>query len=126
VKPRALALALLLGLARCAPDAVLHLRVEAPLVVPQECDALDVKVTRNDGSGAVLFDQRYDLSNGPSFPLSLNLLTEEQNLGEPGVTAQVAALLGGADARPWSKGSGSMVLARGQISTLVLRLCDCP
>ncbi|MHB8875570.1 MAG: hypothetical protein ACYC8T_17945 [Myxococcaceae bacterium] len=123
---RLAALSLLaLALAGCGPDSALWLRVEAPLSVPGDCDALKVEAHRGAADGPVLFERTFDLAAGPQFPLTLSLGNANgENLGEA-VSVKVTALSAGALARPWSAGQASATLERGKVSQVLVRLCDC-
>jgi hypothetical protein len=115
---------LLLLLAGCGSETVLWLRIEAPLLVPQQCDSVDVNVRRSDGTAA--FGQVYDLSQGPPFPLTLSLVAQTPaDVGVP-LTVSVQALKSGALAQPWATYSSQTTLPDGQLTQMLVPLCDCP
>jgi hypothetical protein len=115
---------LLLLAAGCGSETVLWLRIEAPLLVPQQCDSLDVNVRRTDGTAA--FGQVYDLSQGPSFPLTLSLVAETPaDVGVP-LTVSVQALKSGALAEPWATYTAQATLPNGQLTQMLVPLCECP
>lgn len=122
---RSLAAGIVLLTLGCGPDAGLWLRVEAPLVVPDDVDGLHIQVQR--ASGDSVFDHTYDLSNGPQFPLTLALTNADPaNLATESLTVAATALQGGAQARPCAQASGSAQLQRGQITQLTLGMCQSP
>lgn len=113
----------------CGPAAALWLRVEAPLLVPAECDALEVRVVKLDEGGSaqtVSFEQRYDLRDGPEFPLTLALTAPSSfDLSTP-LRLGVRALREGQLARPWASHEGEVTLEAGRTKEVVIELCDCP
>ncbi|MBL8951767.1 MAG: hypothetical protein JNK82_13375 [Myxococcaceae bacterium] len=119
--------ALALALGACAPEAAVWLRIEAPLRVPAECDAIDLRATRVAG-GAEVYAARHELHSGPTpFPLELALSTNEpDNLGQDAVELEVRALKGGVLAAPWAQKKQRLALVRGQWAHATIELCDCP
>jgi hypothetical protein len=119
---RTLALLALLATA-CGPEAAIWLRVEAPLRVPEDADALTVEVRKGAVDGGVSFSERFALS-GQRFPATLTLTapTADQ-LGTFFVSA--SALKGAALAQPWSTATGTVELTKGRVSELTLKLCAC-
>ena len=119
---RRLALVLLLA-GGCGPSAALLVRIEAPLRVPEECDALHLVAVRGEG-GPTVFERTYPLSR--SFPLELSLTTEnEDNLGTGRILITAEALLAGKLAQAWATRTAPATLREGQVSELRLPLCDC-
>src|SRR5688500_3006069 len=89
----------------CGPAAAVWLRIEAPLAVPEECDALDVEVRRGRTDGDVSFQKTYDLSSGPAFPLTLSLTTDKaQDVGGEGFVIIATARKGESLSKTWSRG----------------------
>lgn len=118
------ACALALFFMGCGSETVLWLRVEAPFTVPAQCDGLDVNVSRADGSPA--FGQSYDLTQGPDFPLTLSLVAQSSlDIGVP-LNVSVEALKSGALAEPWASRTSQTTLASGQLTQLLVPLCQCP
>jgi hypothetical protein len=112
-------LALLCG---CGPEAVLWVKVEAPLVVPKDCDGLRLQVTRGSSTGTSVFDRHFTLTN-TQFPLTVTLTTSDAaNVGAPGLDVQATALLGGAPAASWAYTSGTAVLTKDRTSELDLKM----
>jgi hypothetical protein len=116
--------ALGLAAAGCASETVLWVRIEAPFLVPQQCDSVDVNVRRSDGSAA--FGQAYDLSQGPSFPLTLSLVAQTPTDVDVPLSVSVEALKSGALAQPWAMRTSEATLPSGQLTQLLVPLCDCP
>jgi hypothetical protein len=114
----------LLGLAACGPQTALWIRVEAPLLVPDDCDALQLSVTRPDGSSA--FAKSYDLSQGPSFPLTLSLSADTNADVGVALNVEAQALKAGALARTWAARTTQVTLVRGQLTSMVVPICECP
>ncbi|MBI3183695.1 MAG: hypothetical protein HYZ28_16275 [Myxococcales bacterium] len=108
------------------PIAALWVRIEAPLLVPDECDGLRLTARRLADSSQV-FDQRYDLTAGPPFPLELALTTRNRaNLGEGALSLGATALYRGETARPWAERSQLVTLREDRVTETVIQLCDCP
>lgn len=117
-------LALLVG---CQPEAAVWVRLEAPLHVPTQCDSvtIDVRVAGNP-SAPVLLSERFDLSDGPGFPLTLTLV--EPDAADASRTLEVTAnaFLGDALSAPWATASGQITPEEDELVPLVLKMCDCP
>lgn len=113
-------------LAGCGdPLSAFWVRIEAPLRVPEDVDAVTITADRKNGSPA--FSQRFDLSQGPRFPLTLSLEAHESaQLGAPDWTVNVEAFKGSTRARPWAIGNQAARLTRGQVAPVTIKLCDCP
>lgn len=107
----------------CGPEAALWVRVEAPLLVPDECDAVQVSVELAEET-VRLYDKVYDLSSGPPFPLTLALSTSDSDRLERDLTVTATALKGGELARPWATMQGTTRLRAGEIVQVLLQLCD--
>lgn len=112
-------------LSGCGPVSAVWVRVEAPLLVPDDCDSLELEVRRG-ADGPVVYAHTYDLSGGPAFPLTLSLTTDNpENLGEEALVVEVSALKGGALARPWARATQGVSLREGRVTEVVVELCDC-
>jgi len=117
-------LALVFVLFGCGPQAGLWVRVEAPLRVPSEADGL--RLTARRASGAVAFDQRWDLTEVGAFPQTLALYQEDDPGGvEEVLELEVQVFLGDALAAPWSQARVNASLRRDRVEEVVVRLCDC-
>lgn len=110
-------------LSGCGPDAALWVRVEAPLVIPEACDAVDLTVTRLDGH--VAFAETRDVSGLPRFPLTLMLANEVAANVSAQFEVRVVALKAGQRARPWAEAAATTTLERGKTTEVLLKLCDC-
>ena len=120
---KGLALLLTIG---CGPQAAIFLKIEAPLVVPADCDAVQVTAARGAAGGASIFDHTYDLGGKP-FPHTLTLTTANPaDLDGAGVTVTVSALKSGSLARSWAHASAATTLLKGNLSPLTVKLCECP
>jgi hypothetical protein len=121
VKRFVLVMGALLG--GCGPNAVLWTRVEAPLTVPSEVDAVTLRVWRAQ-DGEQIFEQTYDLVDlGVAFPLELSLTNSNQkNFGDDSITVEASALSGGALAYPWSVASTQASILEGQITEALIRI----
>lgn len=109
----------------CGPEAALWVRVEAPLVVPTECDALTLTL-RRDGDPTPAFERTFELLDGPQFPLTASFTADgEVPLDEP-LRVHAEALLDGQRAQPWSAAEQVLTLKRGETTRVTLELCDCP
>jgi hypothetical protein len=122
----ALSAAAVLG--SCGPsDAALWLRIEAPLAVPADCDAIHIQVRRGGAAGPTVYDQTFALSAQRNFPLTLGLgSANDANLGSGGVHVTATALSAGQQARPWATRGSSVALRKGEVVELTMKLCDCP
>lgn len=119
-----------LMLAACggaSPAGAVWLRIEAPLVVPTDCDAVRIQARRGQvGSSEPLLDKTWDLGRGPSFPLELSLVEDDRaDLAEGPLRVTVQALNDGVLARPWSERAVEIRLTEGQIVERTIELCDC-
>lgn len=109
----------------CGPQAGLWVRIEAPLRVPEQADALAVKVTLP--SGTLALERRFALSEAHSFPLTLAVYEEREEVvlaGEP-LRVEAEALRGELRATPWAVGAASGTLVKGELVEVLVRLCDC-
>jgi|GEM_PF-4230867 len=117
--PGLLLLSLVLGLG-CGPAADLWLRVEAPFVVPGECDSLLVHVEQTK-DGAQVYQRSFPLASAQQFPVTLSLYTQDAKRLAPAalrvtVTAQ---LRGTAVAAP---GSAEVTLHDDQVTQVLIKL----
>lgn len=111
------------GTAGCAPAGSFFLRVDAPLRVPADCDALRVEVRQGDATGAVQLDHTYDATRVTSFPLTLEVqLASTRNLAPQSLHVSTWALKGSALAASWAQGSGDIQVESHASPTLVLSL----
>ena len=109
----------------CGPEAAVWVRIEAPLQIPGECDAVRVTALRLNDEG-VAYSRTHELTKGGlQFPLELALLADESAPFESGLRIEVEALLGGVRAAPWSAAAESLVMRPARVTPLVIRLCDC-
>jgi hypothetical protein len=116
---RALWLGILLVLG-CGPAADLWLRVEAPFVVPGECDALLVQVEQVS-DGARIYERTYPLTSAQQFPVTLSLYTKDaQRLAPAALRVTVTAQVRGEDVA--SPGSAEVTLHDDEVSQVVIRL----
>ena len=102
------------------------LRIEAPLLVPAQCDAIHL-TARRVSDAATVFERTDDLAaKGTAFPLTLSLTTSDRaNLGEDAVSLEVEALLSGARAAPWAFARQALPLRSGEVAAVTVKLCDC-
>ncbi len=114
----------LIGLSGCGPESALYLRIEAPLRVPEDCDEVKVEARWED-TGAVAYERSFRLEEDTQFPLELSL-TAESIEGAGALTVRAEAFLGGARARPWSDATSRVELVSREMTTVVLKMCDCP
>jgi hypothetical protein len=113
-----------LWLCGCGPKGALWLQVNAPLVVPQSCDGLEIMV-HHAPDGGMLFDQTYALTQSEQFPLTLELTAEHgQDFGAP-LTVEATALKSGQLAAPWAEAAYPVTLSSGQVTYLTLSICAC-
>ncbi len=118
------ALGALLLCACGSPAAVLWVRVEAPLLVPEQCDALTLR-TRSSPSEAPFWEERFSLLEGPSFPLTLSLQElDEAHVGRT-LTVEAEAFLGEARSAQWAFVQGTVTSQASRLVSLTLRMCDC-
>jgi len=112
-------LALLCGVACGAPPA-LYLHVEAPLRVPETCDAAAVTVQRGSTTA---FAQTFDLSAmHVEFPLTLLLeVGSEQDVGAP-LEVTVSALKNGAPAEAWATSQQRVTLEASGLTSATISL----
>lgn len=122
MKPAVLALAL----CACGPQSAAWLRIEAPLRVPQDCDAVELTATRVSDA-QLIYQSHHALGSGPPFPLELALVTDDRrNLGRESVELTVRALKGLELAAPWSSRTLRFDLVAHQWSDVTVEVCDCP
>ncbi len=120
---RALLALVLVAASGCGPDAAVLLRIEAPLRVPEECDALRVKAVRTS-DGETIYEAEHAVE--VQFPMDLLLTTtNEENLGIRRVEISAEALKSGARARPWSSAVIQIDLVEGRTEGARIELCDC-
>ena len=112
----------LLLLCGCGPEAALWLRVEAPLLVPDQCDALTVSAT---AQGRTLLEKTYPLASNKPFPNTVMLFTNSAKDVDVDLSVQVRALKAGALAAPWAQATQTVALSAHQTTGLTLSLCDC-
>jgi hypothetical protein len=108
-----------LFLAACGPSPVLYTEVDAPFVVPDDCDTLAVEIARADGGLA--FDASYALSAPQQFPLEQLFDADPADLGIP-LEVTVTALKGGAKVADGGSESLPATLAGGQLVRLLFTL----
>jgi hypothetical protein len=108
--------------AGCGSSAALWVRIEAPLLVPDDADEAAVQVVR---SGAVdpIFDTTYPLA-GKRFPLTLSLTSDDPKNTD--VLVSVTVRKAGQLATPWSQQTVPATLTTGEVREVLVRLCDCP
>lgn len=123
---RSVLLWLFVSLTACGRPSVAWLHIEAPLRVPEDANALRVEVEAA-GSGKMQLERVYDLSTGPSFPLTLSLVEDEPLAStDRGRVVRVWALRDGTVARSWSHASREFELTEGHVVDVPIELCDCP
>jgi hypothetical protein len=124
---RGLLTAFVLLASGCGPHAVVWVRVEAPFLVPSECDAVRLTAVRASDE-APLFEQSYDLGAlGVTFPLEVSLTNaNRRNLGDQSVLLTAEAFHGTVLAAPWARTSVAASVLEGQVTESLVRLCDCP
>jgi hypothetical protein len=119
------ALTLLLGCGGATPAAGVWLQIEAPLVVPEAADNLEVALKRQRDA-TQLYARKYPL-DGRQFPATLFLSTANDDLvNEEALTAEVRIHKGEVLAAPWAQTEASFVLVRGETQPVILKVCDCP
>ena len=108
----------------CGPNAGIFLTVQAPLVVPTQCDAVQIVATRVvDDAG--LYDQVSALDATKQFPVTLTLEAGSTADEDPaGIAVTASALLAGAPAAPWASATGNVVLTHRVLTPLTLTLCN--
>ena len=122
---RALLLAALFSLVSgCGPEAGLWVRIEAPLLVPEQADGLQLIVRRP--SGAVALDRTWDLNGTGGFPQTLALFEKDAgHLKEGPLEIEARVLSGDGLATPWSTSRASVTLEAARVEEVILRVCDC-
>lgn len=108
----------------CGGPAAVFLRIEAPLVVPEQADAVRVEIDRATG-GERLSEETFDLHDGPSFPLTLTVETRRDELLDETLRVRATVLKDGAQATPWSSGEVDVVLKPRELTPATIKLCDC-
>lgn len=104
----------------CGPAADLWLRVEAPFLVPAECDGLSVHVEQAD-DGKTLFDRDYPLTAADPFPVTLSLFTRNAaRIGPARLRVLVTARLRGEAVGP--PGMAELALREDEVTPAVIRL----
>ncbi len=123
---KALTALVLVLLSGCGgPEAAVWVRIEAPLRVPLDCDEVWIEA-RWEGTDVVAYQKRFPLgADGPQFPLELSL-TADTLEGEDALLVRAEALLGGERAKPWSEATTRVELVRKELTSAVLKMCDCP
>lgn len=114
-------LAVCLACLGCGPAAALWLRVEAPLRVPEECDALEVTAVR-EVDGKTAFTKSFNLSKGPAFPLTLTLEEPSPTRASETLNVNVRALKAGQLATPWSEATQTVTLQKARLVELRVAL----
>jgi hypothetical protein len=111
-------------LAACGPGAGIYLTVQAPLVVPTQCDAVHIVATRSvDDAG--LYDQVSPLDASKQFPVTLTLEAGSTADEDPaGIDVEADALLAGTAAAPWASGTGHVVLTHRVLTPLTITFCN--
>lgn len=119
-------LLLVQALLGCGPEAALWVRVEAPLRVPEECDSVLIRVTRQEGGTEVeSYRRTYPLDGATQqFPLTLLLTADDSSLVGVPLRVEATALRGEARARDWSHGGTRARLTQGELGHAVLTLCE--
>jgi hypothetical protein len=111
----------LLALAACGPEAALYVTVEAPLRVPDQCDAVQISATERMTQ---LFNQTFPLSE--MFPQTLTLESTRREMVGGDVTVTATALKNGARATSWASASKTVTLESGQLTPVSVQICQCP
>ena len=112
----------LVALAACGPEAALFVTVEAPLRVPDACDAVQISAAER---GTQLFNQTFMLS--AQFPQTLTLESTSRAMVGGDVVVTATALKNGAQATSWSTASKTATLESGQLTPVTVEICDgCP
>jgi hypothetical protein len=109
----------LLALAACGPEAALFVTVEAPLRVPDQCDAVQIGA---DERGTELFNQTFMLS--AQFPQTLTLESTAREMVGGDVVVTATAMKGGAQATSWASASATATLESGKLTPVTVRICD--
>jgi hypothetical protein len=111
----------LLALTACGPPPVLYVWVGAPLLVPQQSDALHLRAVR-PSDGHVALDITFALDNGPQFPLTeLADATDPGDLDVP-LDVTVSALEDGGLAFPDATQVQEVTLSKGHLTRLTFQL----
>lgn len=116
--------AFIAALTACGTPAAVFLRIEAPLVVPEQADAVSITFDRGEGS-EVLSEETFELDEGHAFPVTLTMETRRDDLiGEP-LRVRATVLKEGMHAAPWSRGEVEVVLKPRELTPATVTLCDC-
>jgi hypothetical protein len=107
--------------AACGPEAALFVTVQAPLRVPDQCDAVQISAVER---GTQLYDQTFMLSE--QFPQTLTLESTARAMVGGDVTVTATALKSGAPATSWATASATMTLVSGKLTPVTVQICDCP
>jgi hypothetical protein len=119
-----LSLGLLFLAAGCGPSPVLYVRVEAPLLVPEACDALQMQIRRENNTS---FEKKFDLAAlKVQFPLGLLLDADAMAKLDGQFRISVSALKNGSLAKPWATREAVATLDRRKLTSVTVELCDCP
>jgi hypothetical protein len=110
---------MLLALAACGPEAALYVTVEAPLRVPDQCDALEISATER---GTQVFDQTFMLS--AQFPQTLTLESTQRAQVGGDVVVAATALKGGSPATSWATSHRTATLESGTLTPVTVMICD--
>ncbi len=113
--------AAMLAFSSCGPAAGLWLTVEAPLLVPSQCDGLVVKILRGPG-GAVAFEESFPLSASTAFPVSVSFDEPKKDALTTPLSVTVRATLGGQLAAPWAERTDVVTLTSGRVQELRVAL----
>jgi hypothetical protein len=109
----------LLVLAACGPEAALFVTVDAPLRVPDQCDAVQIIAVERSTE---LFNQTFMLST--QFPQTLTLESTMREMVGGDVVVTATALKNGAQATSWSSASKTATLASGKLTPVTVEICD--
>jgi hypothetical protein len=110
-------LVVLCVLCACGPEAALYVTVDAPLHVPDACDAVRIIATER---GVSLFDQTFSVTD--QFPQTLTLTSTERTQVGGDVEVEVKALKSGAPATSWSDATQTATLVSGQLTPVIVSI----
>jgi len=105
----------------CGPEAALFVTIEAPLRVPDQCDAVFVSAAEHD---ELLFSNTYALST--QFPQTLTLESTARTQVGGDVTVTVTAQKDGGPATAWATATATATLESGKLTPVTVRICECP
>lgn len=110
-----------LALCACGPEAALYVTIDAPLRVPDACDAVHIVASEH---GQSLYDQTFMLT--AAFPQTLTLTSTERTQVGGDVLVEATALKSGADATSWAHASATATLVSGKLTPVIVQICECP